>query len=93
LARSLSIDVFGEWVLFMGGSFVEMFRFGITNTGLIRFLSGADESSRIKLIGSNALIGLGATILIAIVLVFCNTFSILLVIYYLFFKWYPLLAF
>jgi O-antigen/teichoic acid export membrane protein len=67
LARSLSIDVFGEWVLFItGGSFVEMFRFGITNTGLIRFLSGADESSRIKLIGSNALIGLGATILIAI---------------------------
>jgi hypothetical protein len=64
-SRSLSIDVFGEWVLFMGGSFVEMFRFGITNTGLIRFLSGADESSRIKLIGSNALIGL-ATILIAI---------------------------
>jgi hypothetical protein len=50
--ESLSIDVFGEWVLFTGGSFVEMFRFGITNTGLIRFLSGADESSRIKLIGS-----------------------------------------
>jgi hypothetical protein len=74
LARSLSIDVFGEWVLFItGGSFVEMFRFGITNTGLIRFLSGADESSRIKLIGSNALIGLGATILI-VILVFCNTF-------------------
>jgi hypothetical protein len=53
-----------------------MFRFGITNTGLIRFLSGADESSRIKLIGSNALIGLGA-ILIAIVLVFVILFSIL----------------
>jgi O-antigen/teichoic acid export membrane protein len=96
LARSLSIDVFGEWVLFItGGSFVEMFRFGITNTGLIRFLSGADESSRIKLIGSNALIGLGATILIAIILVFCNTFfnsAISNSGYYLFFKWYPLLA-
>jgi O-antigen/teichoic acid export membrane protein len=96
LARSLSIDVFGEWVLFItGGSFVEMFRFGITNSGLIRFLSGADESSRIKLIGSNALIGLGATILIAIILVFCNTFfnsAISNSGYYLFFKWYPLLA-
>jgi hypothetical protein len=91
--RSLSIDVFGEWVLFItGGSFVEMFRFG--NTKLIRFLSGADESSR-KLIGSNALIGLGATIL-AIILVFCNTFfnsAISNSGYYLFFKWYPLLAF
>jgi hypothetical protein len=70
-----------------------MFRFG--NTKLIRFLSGADESSRIKLIGSNALIGLGATILIAIILVFCNTFfnsAISNSGYYLFFKWYPLLA-
>jgi hypothetical protein len=82
-------------IVYYGGSFVEMFRFGITNTGLIRFLSGADESSRIKLIGSNALIGLGATILIAIVLVFCNTFfnSAISNSGYLFFKWYPLLAF
>ena len=97
LARSLSIDVFGEWVLFItGGSFVEMFRFGITNTGLIRFLSGADESSRNKLIGSNALIGLGATVFIAAILVFCNVVfkdAIGNSGYHLFFKWYPLLAF
>ena len=97
LARSLSLDVFGEWVLFItGGSFVEMFRFGITNTGLVRFLSGADDASRDKLIGSNALIGLGSTTLIAIVLVFCYTFfnqAISNSGYNLFFKWYPLLAF
>jgi O-antigen/teichoic acid export membrane protein len=97
LARSLSLDVFGEWVLFVtGGSFVEMFRFGITNTGLIRFLSGADKDSRTKLIGSNALIGLGATFLIAIILVSCYTFfneTISNSGYNLFFKWYPLLAF
>lgn len=97
LARSLSLNVFGEWVLFItGGSFVEMFRFGITNTGLIRFLSGADEASRTKLIGSNALIGLGATVLIAIILVACNSFfndAISNSGYHLFFKWYPLLAF
>jgi len=97
LARSLSLDVFGEWVLFItGGSFVEMFRFGITNTGLIRFLSGADEDSRIKLIGSNALIGLGDTVLVAIILVFCYSFfndAISNSGYNLFFKWYPLLAF
>ena len=97
LARSLSLNVFGEWVLFVtGGSFVEMFRFGITNTGLIRFLSGADEDSRTKLIGSNALIGLGATVLIAIILVFCYTFfndAISNSGYNLFFKWYPILAF
>jgi O-antigen/teichoic acid export membrane protein len=97
LARSLSLDVFGEWVLFItGGSFVEMFRFGITNTGLIRFLSGADEDSRVKLIGSNALIGLGATILIGLLLVFCYAVfheTISSSGYNLFFKWYPLLAF
>lgn len=97
LARSLSLDVFGEWVLFItGGSFVEMFRFGITNTGLIRFLSGADDVSRTELIGSNALIGLGATIAIAFVLMFCNYFfpeAIKSSGFYLFFKWYPLLAF
>ncbi|PQJ76947.1 lipopolysaccharide biosynthesis protein [Polaribacter glomeratus] len=97
LARSLTLDVFGEWVLFItGGSFVEMFRFGITNTGLIRFLSGADKDSRDKLIGSNALIGLGATILIAVILVSCYTFfndAISNSGYNLFFKWYPLLAF
>lgn len=97
LARSLSLEVFGEWVLFIAaGSFVEMFRFGITNTGLIRYLSGADETSRVKLIGSNALIGFGATTIIAIILITCNIFfyeSVNNAGYGLFFKWYPLLAF
>ncbi len=97
LARSLSLDVFGEWVLFVtGGSFVEMFRFGITNTGLIRFLSGANENERLKLIGSNALIGVGATVLIALLLVGCYTLfndTISSSGYHLFFKWYPVLAF
>ena len=97
LARSLSLDQFGEWVLFISaGSFVEMFRFGITNTGLIRYLSGADDTSRVKLIGSNALIGLGATISIAIILFVCNNIfreAIANSGYSLFFTWYPLLAF
>jgi O-antigen/teichoic acid export membrane protein len=97
LARSLSLEIFGEWVLFIAaGSFMEMFRFGITNTGLIRYLSGADDSSRIKLIGSNALISLGTTFAIAIILIFCNTVckeSIGNSGYNIFFKWYPLLAF
>lgn len=97
LARTLSLEIFGEWVLFItAGSFVEMFRFGITNTGLIRYLSGADDSSRVKLIGSNALIGLGATVFIAIILIVCNVVfneSISNSGYSLFFKWYPLLAF
>lgn len=97
LTRSLSLEIFGQWVLFItAGSFVEMFRFGITNTGLIRYLSGADDDSRIKLIGSNALIGFGATVFIAIILVLCNLVfeeAIGNSGYSLFFKWYPLLAF
>lgn len=97
LARSLSLEVFGEWVLFVAaGSFVEMFRFGITNTGLIRYLSGADENSRVKLIGSNALISLGATILVAMILIVCKILfpeSIQNSGYDIFFTWYPLLAF
>lgn len=97
LARSLSVDMFGQWVLFIAaGSFVEMFRFGITNTGLIRYLSGADENARIQLIGSNALIGSGATIAIALLLICCNIFfhqAIQHSGYGLFFTWYPLLAF
>lgn len=97
LARSLTLEVFGEWVLFIAaGSFVEMFRFGITNTGLIRYLSGADDSSRIKLIGSNAFIGIGATIFISVLIIFVHfTFkeSLRNSGYGLFFKWYPLLAF
>lgn len=97
LARSLVTELFGQWVLFIAaGSFVEMFRFGITNTGLIRFLSGADETARIKLIGSNALIGLIATISVALILAICNLAfhqSINNSGYQLFFTWYPLLAF
>lgn len=97
LTRSLTLEIFGQWVLFItAGSFVEMFRFGITNTGLIRYLSGAEHAERVKLIGSNALIGFGATVFIAIILILCNIVfneSISKSGYGLFFTWYPVLAF
>jgi O-antigen/teichoic acid export membrane protein len=97
LARSLPQDIFGQWVLFIAaGSFVEMFRFGITNTGLIRYLSGADAASRIKLIGSNALIGLCATVIVSVVLILCNIIfhqGIANAGYGIFFTWYPVFAF
>lgn len=97
LARSLPTDMFGQWVLFIAaGSFIEMFRFGITNTGLIRYLSGANDELRIKLMGSNALIGTVATGIIALLLIACNFFfhnAIQHSGYGLFFTWYPLLAF
>jgi O-antigen/teichoic acid export membrane protein len=97
LARSFSVNQFGQWVLFISsGSFIEVFRFGITNTALIRYLSGADEDQRIKLIGSNALIGLGSTIVIVTLLLLSNLLfhqAIQHSGYELFFNWYPILAF
>jgi O-antigen/teichoic acid export membrane protein len=96
LARSFPLDIFGQWVLFISsGSFIEMFRFGITNTAIIRYLSGVNKDERISYIGSNGLIGLIATIFISATLLICHfafTDSIQHAGYELFFTWYPLLA-
>lgn len=97
LARSYSADLFGQWVLFIAaGSFVEMFRSGITNVGLVRYLSGANEAQGIQLIGSNALIGVSSTIIVSFIIALCNIIfhnGIQHSGYQLFFTWYPLLAF
>jgi O-antigen/teichoic acid export membrane protein len=96
LARSLTTHDFGSWVLFLTAvSFLEMFRFGITSTGLIRFLSGAGTIERRQLIGANALIGAVATLimgtlLFAIRMIFDRAVSGSALA--LFFTWYPLLA-
>jgi O-antigen/teichoic acid export membrane protein len=96
LARTFSVDKFGEWVLFIAGStFLEMFRFGITNTGIIRYLSGVSTKDREKYIGSNGLIGLVATFgIIVILYAFYAAFPepIQNAGYGLFFSWYPILA-
>jgi len=96
LARSFQMEVFGEWVLFISSAaFIEMFRYGIINTAIVRYLSGAEEEERVHFIGSNGLIGIIATILICILLYVC-LFAFYKSIhnsgYELFFKWYPLLA-
>ena len=97
LARGLDPDNFAQWVLFIsGGSLVEMLRFGITNNGLVRFLSGASEDNRDQLIGSNVFISLVATIaIVAILIGFKVLFSETInnSSYFLFFTWYPILAF
>ena len=97
LARSFPINLFGQWVLFISsGAFIEMFRFGITNTAIIRYLSGIDEHDRLHYIGSNGLIGLVATIFLSAVIWICELLfpgPINRAGYELFFVWYPLLAF
>ncbi|MEI7524921.1 MAG: oligosaccharide flippase family protein [Mariniphaga sp.] len=96
LARTFPMEIFGEWVIFISAAaFVEMFRYGIINTAIVRYLSGAEEDERIKFIGSNGLIGVIATFIICILLYICLYVfysSIHNSGYELFFKWYPLLA-
>ncbi len=97
LARSFSKEIFGEWVLYItSASFVEMFRFGLTRTAVIRFVSGAKGKEREQLIGSNWVIGLVMSGLIATILILCYmAFSVSInnAGYSLFFKWYPILVF
>lgn len=97
LTRSFDQDVFGEWVLYLtGATFVEMFRFGITRTALIRFLAGAKDDKEKELIGSNWLIGLVVSVIIAILLyalLFLFPTQIESSGFTLFFQWYPILAF
>lgn len=96
LARTFQMEVFGEWVIFISAAaFIEMFRYGIINTAIVRYLSGAETEERIKFIGSNGLIGISATILICTLLYVCQyvfSKSIHNSGYEIFFEWYPLLA-
>ncbi len=97
LARSYSLENFGEWVLLISSAaFVDMFRFGITNTAIIRYLSGADAEERPRLIGSFLLIILVVTFLVSVLIWgawFLFSGPIRHAGYALFFIYYPLLAF
>jgi len=97
LVRSLEPNIFGEWVIFVtAGNFFEMLRFGLTRTAIIRFLSGAKNDDRKKLIGTNWVLGLMATILLAIIIwiaYFLFPTTIEGSGYSLFFIWYPILSF
>ncbi|MBI9035358.1 MAG: oligosaccharide flippase family protein [Bacteroidales bacterium] len=96
LTRTLPKNPFGEWVLFITASnFIEMLRFGITRTAIVRFLSGLKDEERNKYIGSNWMIGLVTTLIIIV-----SLWAIYSVAkepinesgFGLFFIWYPVLA-
>lgn len=96
LTRSMGKAEFGEYVLFItAGAFVDLFRIGLTRSAVVRFLSGSDINERLKLLGSNSLIGLIQVLIVSILL-----YLILLVAhnpisksgFESFFIWYPLLA-
>lgn len=97
LARTYSLEVFGQWVLlFSGAALIDMFRYGITNTALIRYLSGAEEGDRPRFIGSFVFIILIVTVLVAGLMILAyNLFTdpIKHAGYELFFVYYPLMTF
>lgn len=96
LVRSLPTNDFGEWVLFLAlANFLDMLRFGITRTAIVRFLSGANEKEGKQLIGSNYIINLVSSIILIIIVYLVNLYftdSISESGFSLFFIWFPSLA-
>jgi len=97
LTRSLTKEEFGLFVLYVTtGTFIDLFRFGLTRNAVIRFLSGAKGEDRLKILGSNTYIGIILVVIITIVI-----YALLLIFpesiqnsgFKYFFYFYPLLAF
>lgn len=96
LVRMLPQETFGEWVLFItAANFLDMLRFGITRTAIIRFLSGADDVQEKKLIGSNNFINLISTLALAVIVMAIHYYfkdALSDSGFLMFFQWYPLLS-
>ncbi len=97
LVRSLNTNEFGEWVLLITtANFLDMLRFGITRTAIVRFLAGAEKTEAHRLIGSNYVINLFSTFILVLIVLAIRYFfydSVNNSGFILFFKWFPLLAF
>lgn len=98
LARQLDKAFFGEWILFITlASFVDLLRFGLTNTSTVRQLSGAKGDQVKVLMGSSYKINLVIWVIITIVC-YITLSAVYFVVenkssgYILFLQWYPLLA-
>lgn len=96
LVRSLPTYEFGEWVLFITTlNFLDMLRFGITRSAIVRFLSGADKKEGEQLLGSNYAINLTTTLFLVILVITINFFfrdTIQESGFSLFFNWFPIIA-
>jgi O-antigen/teichoic acid export membrane protein len=97
LVRSFPQEEFGRWVLYVASAaLIDMFRFGITTTALIRFLAGSKDEEWQKLVGSFILIILIATAGLSLLIWGCNVAfrqPIANAGYDLFFTWWPLMMF
>lgn len=98
LTRGLEKSMFGDWVLYTSlATFIDLLRFGLTSTALVRFASGGNNEQKKAYLGTSFKIGLfvvaGVAILLWSTLFAFNSFQIQMNNgYYLFLKWYPLLA-
>ncbi|MDP3451592.1 MAG: hypothetical protein Q8R90_01440 [Bacteroidales bacterium] len=98
LTRSLDIDIFGDWVLFVTlASFLDMLRFGLTSTALVRFASTDNISERESYLGASYKIGLYAVGVISFLLwsgflIMSSSDINITGGYRLFAIWYPLLS-
>ena len=98
LTRQLPKEIFGDWVLFITlATFVDLLRFGLTRTSVVRLLSAADEKEFKVLLGSSYRINL--KLLVILTVVCWGSWAMLSALevqimsgYKLFLQWYPLLA-
>lgn len=98
LTRQLPKELFGDWVLFVTlSTFLDLLRFGLTRTSVVRLLAGVQKEEYKRLLGSSYRINL---MLLVPIIVLC--YAVLLAVkslglqlpsgYLLFVTWYPLLA-
>lgn len=98
LTRQLPKEMFGDWVLFVTlATFVDLLRFGLTRTSVVRLLAGVKKEEYKRLLGSSYRINLALLLPIALVcysiLLTVNTIGLMLPNgYLLFITWYPVLA-
>ncbi|HDL00646.1 MAG TPA: hypothetical protein ENH23_00235, partial [candidate division Zixibacteria bacterium] len=82
-------------MLITTANFLDMLRFGITRTAIVRFLAGAEEKEARQLIGSNYVINLFSTLILVLIVLAVRYFfygAVSTSGFVLFFKWFPLLA-
>ncbi len=98
LTRQLTKEMFGDWVLYVTlATFIDLLRFGLTRTSVVRLLSGAKKEDYNVLLGSSFKINL--KLLLGIAVLFWGLSGIFFYFnismnngYRLFLIWYPLLA-
>ena len=98
LTRQLPKELFGDWVLFITlSTFLDLLRFGLTRTSVVRLLAGVEKKEYKRLLGSSYRINL---ILLALITILCWVLLLALNLmelnisngYELFLIWYPILA-